>query len=47
MDYPEIAVRMQRSEGAARNLVYRGLSKLLLRLGRLRRDSTDDGDAAR
>ena len=33
LDYPEIAVRMNRSEGAVRNLVYRGLSRLALRLG--------------
>lgn len=33
LDYGEIAVRMQRSEGAVRNLVYRGLSRLALRLG--------------
>ena len=37
MDYAEIAARMQRSEGAARNLVHRGLSRLALRLGELRR----------
>ena len=37
MDYAEIAARMQRSEGAARNLVHRGLSRLALRLGDLRR----------
>src|SRR5688572_10418931 len=37
MDYAEIAARMQRSEGAARNLVQRGLSRLALRLGELRR----------
>ncbi len=37
MDYGEIAVRMQRSEGAARNLVHRGLSRLALRLAELRR----------
>lgn len=37
MDYAEIAQRMQRSEGAARNLVHRGLSRLALRLGELRR----------
>jgi RNA polymerase sigma-70 factor (ECF subfamily) len=43
MDYAEIAVRMQRSEGAVRNLVYRGLSKLLLRLGRLRRSASTPG----
>lgn len=33
LDYPAIAARMQRSEGAVRNLVYRGLSRLALRLG--------------
>lgn len=33
LDYPDIAARMQRSEGAVRNLVYRGLSRLALRLG--------------
>lgn len=33
LDYPAIAERMQRSEGAVRNLVYRGLSRLALRLG--------------
>jgi RNA polymerase sigma-70 factor (ECF subfamily) len=33
LDYQEIAARMQRSEGAVRNLVYRGLSRLALRLG--------------
>ena len=33
MDYPEIAERMQRSQGAVRNLVYRGLSRLAVRLG--------------
>ncbi|MCA8976189.1 MAG: sigma-70 family RNA polymerase sigma factor [Planctomycetes bacterium] len=32
-DYADIAARMQRSEGAVRNLVYRGLSRLALRLG--------------
>lgn len=37
MDYDAIAERMQRSEGAARNLVHRGLSRLALRLGELRR----------
>jgi RNA polymerase sigma-70 factor (ECF subfamily) len=37
MDYADIAVRMQRSEGAVRNLVHRGLSRLALRLGELRR----------
>lgn len=36
MDYPEIAARMQRSEGAARNLVHRGLSRFALRLAELR-----------
>lgn len=33
LDYAEIAARMGRSEGAVRNLVYRGLSRLALRLG--------------
>ncbi len=33
LDYGDIAARMQRSEGAVRNLVYRGLSRLALRLG--------------
>ncbi|MBK8097600.1 MAG: sigma-70 family RNA polymerase sigma factor [Planctomycetes bacterium] len=33
MSYAEIAAKMQRSEGAVRNLVYRGLSRLALRLG--------------
>jgi len=33
LDYGEIAERMGRSEGAVRNLVYRGLSRLALRLG--------------
>jgi RNA polymerase sigma-70 factor, ECF subfamily len=33
LSYAEIAERMQRSEGAVRNLVYRGLSRLALRLG--------------
>lgn len=32
LSYPEIAERMQRSEGAVRNLVYRGLSRLALQL---------------
>ena len=32
LDYPEIATRMSRSEGAVRNLVYRGLSRLAVRL---------------
>jgi RNA polymerase sigma-70 factor, ECF subfamily len=38
MDYAEIAARMQRSEGAVRNLVHRGLSRLALRLAALRRE---------
>jgi RNA polymerase sigma-70 factor, ECF subfamily len=38
MDYPAIAEQMQRSEGAVRNLVYRGLARLALRLGELRGD---------
>lgn len=33
----EIAGRMQRSEGAVSNLIYRGLSRLALRIGELRR----------
>ncbi|HEX5052847.1 MAG TPA: RNA polymerase sigma factor [Planctomycetota bacterium] len=33
LDYQQIAERMQRTEGAVRNLVYRGLSRLALRLG--------------
>ncbi len=33
LDYEEIAERMGRSEGAVRNLVYRGLSRLAVRLG--------------
>ncbi len=37
MEYAEIAARMDRSEGAVRNLVHRGLSRLALRLGELRR----------
>ncbi len=37
MDYAAIAARMARSEGAVRNLVHRGLSRLALRLGELRR----------
>lgn len=32
LDYPEIAEVMQRSEGAVRNLVYRGLARLSNRL---------------
>lgn len=43
MDYAEIALRMQRSEGAVRNLVYRGLSKLALRIAELRRQAGRDG----
>lgn len=39
MNFAEIAERMDRTEGAVRNLVYRGLSKLALRLGELRRES--------
>jgi RNA polymerase sigma factor (sigma-70 family) len=42
MDYAEIATHMQRSEGAVRNLVHRGLSRLALRLGELRRHDGDD-----
>lgn len=42
MEYADIAVRMERSEGAVRNLVHRGLSRLALRLGELRRDATKD-----
>lgn len=41
MDYAEIAARMQRSEGATRNLVHRGLSRLALRLGELRRAESE------
>ncbi|MGE0143626.1 MAG: RNA polymerase sigma factor [Planctomycetota bacterium] len=33
LDYAQIAERMERSEGAVRNLVYRGLSRLALELG--------------
>jgi len=32
LDYPEIAASMQRSEGAVRNLVYRGLARLSAQL---------------
>lgn len=32
LDYPEIAAAMERSEGAVRNLVYRGLARLSARL---------------
>ena len=42
MGYGEIASRMQRSEGAVRNLVHRGLSRLALRLGELRRADAAD-----
>lgn len=35
MSYDEIAPRMGRTEGAVRNLVYRGLSQLALRLSEL------------
>ena len=38
MSVPEIAVRMARSEGAVRNLLWRGLSRLALRIGDLRRE---------
>lgn len=38
MDYPEIAERMGRSEGAVRNLVYRGLSRLALRLQAMKQE---------
>lgn len=41
MEYADIAARMGRSEGAVRNLVHRGLSRLALRLGELRRAETD------
>ena len=40
MDHAAIAARMQRSEGAVRNLVYRGLSRLALRVGDLRREAS-------
>lgn len=43
MDYAAIAARMQRSEGAVRNLVHRGLSQLALRLGELRRAASGVG----
>jgi RNA polymerase sigma factor (sigma-70 family) len=43
MDYADIAARMQRSEGAARNLVHRGLGRLALRLGELRREDSQRG----
>lgn len=42
MGYDEIASRMSRSEGAVRNLVHRGLSRLALRLGELRRTQSDE-----
>ena len=38
MDAASIAVRMGRSEGAVHNLVHRGLSRLALRVGDLRRE---------
>ena len=44
MGYDEIASRMQRSEGAVRNLVHRGLSRLALRLGELRRAEKPVGE---
>ncbi|MCK5945107.1 MAG: sigma-70 family RNA polymerase sigma factor [Planctomycetes bacterium] len=40
MDYEQIADRMQRSVPAVRNLVHRGLSRLALRLGRMRQEET-------
>lgn len=43
-DYADIARRMQRSEGAVRNLVYRGLSRLALRLGGVAADGRPHGD---
>lgn len=39
LSYAEIAERMQRSEGAVRNLVYRGTSRLALRVDELERTS--------
>lgn len=44
MTLPEIAVRMQRSEASVRNLVYRGLSRLSLRIGALRRGDSGAPD---
>ncbi|MBL8752961.1 MAG: sigma-70 family RNA polymerase sigma factor [Planctomycetes bacterium] len=44
MDYAAIAAHMQRSEGAVRNLVHRGLSQLALRLGELRRSASGGGN---
>lgn len=41
MSYDEVAQRMQRSESAVKNLVHRGLSRLALRLGKLRRGASD------
>jgi RNA polymerase sigma-70 factor, ECF subfamily len=43
MDVHEVAARMQRSEGAVRNLIWRGLSRLALRIGDLRRQDGGDG----
>lgn len=43
MDYAAIAARMERSEGAVRNLVHRGLSRFALRLGELRRAEQSRG----
>ncbi len=42
MSLAEIAERMQRSEASVRNLVYRGLSRLSLRIGALRRGDAGD-----
>ena len=44
MGYDEIAARMGRSEGAVRNLVYRGLSQLALRLAELAEQSDESDD---
>ncbi len=41
MEYADLAARMHRSEGAVRNLVHRGLSRLAVRLGELRRADED------
>ncbi|MCR9248635.1 MAG: sigma-70 family RNA polymerase sigma factor [bacterium] len=41
LNFQEIAERMGRSPGAVRNLVYRGLSRLALRIAELRRESAD------
>lgn len=43
MDYAAIAARMERSEGAVRNLVHRGLSRFALRLAELRRAEQSRG----